>query len=261
MTGLPTGAAGYTNILTPVRSAIITTDDDRIERPVAPMGTSRRGSTRTLTALPLEILQNIIQLLIPTNQVLTVRYPYPKPWKGPRTYGAKSLMLSCRTNYHATIPILYGWNTFCFDQDPYNSLPLFLQNLQESTFLSLRRVQIRCSDTDNLIHGLDLLVGCVSLESLEIVTFRWPIAKYHKSVLECFRLKSFRVGHIEHKRGEWLQGLPDLIMSDMNRTTNQRQRVEMSRQAKLEKWGLHFYKLRNGEKPMLAPPRKRRRRY
>jgi 23S rRNA U2552 (ribose-2'-O)-methylase RlmE/FtsJ len=141
-------------------------------------------------------------------------------------------MLSCRTNYYATVPILYGMNTFLFDQNACNSLPLFLQNLQESTFHSLRRVQIH-SDTDNLTHGLDLLVGCVSLESLEIVTFRWPIAKYHKSVLECFRLKSFRVSHIEHKRGRWLQGSSDLIMSDMNRKTNQRQRVEISRQAKV----------------------------
>ncbi|KAB5513050.1 hypothetical protein GE09DRAFT_638894 [Coniochaeta sp. 2T2.1] len=245
MTGPRTRMTAGTNVLTPVRVTIGNTDGGYATHPDSPMSTSLMGSTLGLEKLPLEILQAIIQFVIPIDQVVCVQY---STQDCPPIRDARSLMMSGRTNYEATAPLLYGKNTFMFDLNPGDSLPLFLQNLRDSTFLHLRRVQVRCSSDVSLTHGLDLLLGCKSLKSLEIATSGGPLTKTHQRVLKGFRLEHFKVetGDVEVKRGEWLQDLPNLITSAEERTSWQQRRVATSRQSKLVEWELWFYKTGRG---------------
>jgi hypothetical protein len=102
-----TRTAAGVNVLTPVRDTIGTTDSDCAGHPAALTPSSLMGSTWGLEALPLEILQEVIQLLVPVNQILSVRYSHlNQPRNGPHTRDATSLMLSSQTNYEATVPML-----------------------------------------------------------------------------------------------------------------------------------------------------------
>ena len=204
---------------------------DCADHPAAP--TNLMGSSQNLEALPTEILQEVIKLVVPVNQVISVRYPHPDQSRD--AYDARSLMLSSRTLCEATAPIFYGRNTFKFDQNPGDELPIFLLHLRESTLCSLRRVQIFCFSSSDLTYGLDLLLGCHSLESLKIDTHWEPLTKCHQRVLKCFRLKEFEISTIgvEPNRGEWLHDIPGLLTSKEPLTPWQRKRVEQSGLAKV----------------------------
>jgi hypothetical protein len=121
---------------------------------------------RGLEILPLEILQMVIQLTVPVDQYLSVHY---QPRNDSCTHDATNLMLVSKYINTATVAIVYSRNTFYFDKDPENDLPLFLQNLRESTFHMLRQVKVRFLGAD-IRHGLDHLLKCRSLKRLEIAT-------------------------------------------------------------------------------------------
>jgi hypothetical protein len=210
--------------------------------------------------LPLEVLQIIIRHVIPTNTVLYVRYvgiTYHTT-----IHDAESLLRTCKTLYLATIPVFYGENKFNFDQIAENDLPLFLQNIGDLAFGCLRRVSIYWAQHANLTLGLDLLLGCRSLRSLEIDTGKTQLIRrqqqQHELILKCFRLTAFGIKtsrplvdtvvpsdgtpasvssvldqRMRKECEEWCLGLQNLITSNEERTTKQQQRVEKSRQVKV----------------------------
>ena len=85
------------------RSTKVVAGADYTDHPAAPTPTSLIGSTHGLGALTTEILQEVIKLVVPVNQVISVRYPHPA--QSQEAYDARSLMLSSRTLYEATAPI------------------------------------------------------------------------------------------------------------------------------------------------------------
>jgi hypothetical protein len=151
--------------------------------------------------------------------------------------------------------------TFIFDQIVDDDLPLFLQTITDQAFRCLRRVSIYWAYGADLTVGLDLLVGCKSLRSLEIYTGNEPLTKeqqrQHEPILKCFRLETFAVKSTSNPSGdavvssngtsdsfelwkrmetecdEWWSGLRELIISNKERTTRQQRRVEKPRQAKV----------------------------
>ena len=179
-----------------------------------------------LKRLPLELLEMVIRFIVPVDQRLSVHY---SPQKDSCTCDATSLMLVNKSINAATVPMLYGRNTLCVDHDPHNGLRLFLQDLRDATFHILRRVEVLYSSGENLTHGLNLLLGCRSLQSLKIATRSDPLSKIHQRVLRCYHLKNFEV----EGDNEWLRELSSHIKSDRQRTYWQQQQVQMSRQAKV----------------------------
>jgi hypothetical protein len=141
------------------------------------------------------MLQEIIRWVVPTNGSLRVRYA--KITQPPPLRDAMSLLKSSRILSEATIPILYGENTFMFDQIVESDLPIFLQNIRDRSLRCLRRVSIYWAYGADLRVGLDLLVGCESLRSLEIDTRNKPLTKkqqrQHEPILKCFRLETFSI--------------------------------------------------------------------
>ena len=109
--------------------------------------------------------------------------------------------------------------------------------MRDQAFCALRRVTIYWAQQTNLTTGLDLLLGCKALRSLEIRTSEKALTKrqqiQHEPILKCFRLEAFGINppvdtvvSSNGKYEAWLFGLRNLITSGEKRTTAQQKRVE-----------------------------------
>lgn len=188
--------------------------------------------------MPAEIITMIVSLIIPVGETITIDYlSYIESLdtasadpRETRPWNARSLMRVNRYLDQRISFILYNLNTFRFEQDVEEALPLFLQNLRAQTLRILRLVDIVWRPRMDLSVGLDLLLCCSSLQSLYIDNRTARVVKVrHKKLLRCLRLTDFRYVNDDG----WLNKVSDIILSQKPRTRKEESMVVESREDKV----------------------------
>ena len=186
-------------------------------------GKKPRLDPTSILNLPNEILRQILEYLLPTQRV-EVTYCDAQPQLQPFRALTKS---GCRMIVDQVIEIIYSQNTFFFEVDSYNTFPLFLVRLRPSTLSKIRSVLVRNGYLGNLSLGLDLLLHCEDLSSLEITGKIVPPP--YMPILRCFRLKNFAIeGRSERHKSLCIQ-----VLSNQCINAKQQARISESSDVKV----------------------------
>ncbi len=150
------------------------------------LGTAESQNIRS-TDLPNELLEQILKYIIPVDEAREVIYGPAPRWKL-----IQPLMHSFRRLSDCTTDLVYGVGApFVFSKNAGDTLPLFLLSLRRETAGKIKAVRIKNPGGDALDVGLDLLLKCKSLKSLQIEGS--PLVPKLYPSLRCLRLEVFEI--------------------------------------------------------------------